>query len=306
MNILIFGGDGFIGTNIVNRLVQDENTNVSVYARNTFQKNENCKYYTGDLYLEENLEYILNDIDVIIYLITSITPASSMANKLLGYQKDIPMLIKVLDAALEKKIKRVVFISSGGTIYGENKIANSEDMKENPVSHYAILKLASEKILLMYNQLYGMENIILRVSNPYGGNFHNKEVGIINVFLNKILNNEELIIFGDGNIVRDFVNVSYVVDAVYKSLTFSIPDKCIPVFNIGSGKGISLNELLYIIKSIIRKKISIRYIEGRNFDVKNNVLCIEKAKHIMKYTPPVDSEADIKEFIELYLKKFGK
>lgn len=306
MNILLFGGDGFLGTNIVNRLVQDKNTNIFIYGRNNVQQNKNCKYYTGDLYSEEHLDDILNGIDVIIYLITSVTPASSMVNKFLGYQKDIPMLIKVLDTALKKKIKRVVFISSGGTIYGENVIANNEDMKENPMSHYAILKLASEKLLLMYNQLYGMENVILRVSNPYGGNFYNNEVGIINIFLNKILNNEELIIFGDGNIVRDFINISYVVDAVCKSLTFSIPDKCTPVFNIGSGKGTSLNELLDIIRSTIEKKINVKYIEERNFDVKNNVLCIEKAKCIMKYIPPVDSEEDIKAFIKLYLKNFNK
>ena len=300
--VLIIGGTGFIGKNII-RVLKEHNVITGCY--DLVDKNYGDYNYIGNVIYDNDLDSIISEYDKIVYLITSVSPKKSMENPTESYVNDIPLLLKVLDIAKENNIKRVVFASSGGTVYGDNGNNKSKESDFNePLNHYAICKLTSEKILEMYNKLYNMENISLRISNPFGyGQNPNSNVGAITVFANKILNNEEITLFGDGNIVRDYIDVSSVALAFYQALQcdFQTIDTT-PVFNIGSGNGLSLNEIINIISETLGLEPKINYQLARKFDVSYNVLDTTKAEKYLGYKHDDDEIENIKKYV-LTLKK---
>ena len=172
-------------------------------------------------------------------------------------------------------------------------------MQTNPINNYGIIKLTIEKILLMYNEIYNMENIILRVSNPYGVLQNpQKNIGIISVFLDRIMKDKEVIIYGDGNTVRDYVEIDDVCKAIESVISYKFKQDVCPIFNIGSGVGHSINDILKTIEKITEKHANVEYLPSRAIDVKSNVLDINKAKKILNYTCNTDIESGIRKFIE--------
>lgn len=295
--VLVIGGTGFIGSNII-KYLKEQGIYTGCYALT--QNGIGDENFIGNIIYDDNFENIVNEFDQIIYLITSVSPKRSMEQPFEPYANDIPLLIKTLDVARNANIKRVVFASSGGTVYGniENRKAKETDLN-NPINHYAICKLSSEKILEMYNNLYGMENISLRISNPYGmGQRVSSNVGAITVFANRIINNEEISIFGDGNVVRDYVDVEDVAKAFYLALTYNYnPNDNPQVYNIGSGNGLSLNDIIEIISDELNMVPRINYLPKRGFDVEYNVLDISKAEQVLGYQPYPDQKEKIKEYV---------
>jgi UDP-glucose 4-epimerase len=299
--ILVIGGTGFIGKNIVN-LLKEKNDYVSVYDINA----STCGYenYVGNIKDDENFDMIISKYDTVIYLITSVSPKKSMENPTLSYTNDIPLLIRTLDACLKNNIKRVIFSSSGGTIYGDNNGEKSRESDFNePINHYAICKLTCEKILEMYNKLYGMENVALRISNPYGEGQNPKSgVGAVTIFIDQIINGRDINLFGDGSIIRDFIYVREVAEAFYLATKWKYDSSITPIFNIGSGEGLSLNEVIDIISRALYASPRINYLPERPFDVKYNVLNIEKANKYLNFR----SDEDESEYIHKYAKTFLK
>lgn len=296
-NVLVVGGNGFIGKNIVESLL-NHNINVSVYDRTKFDTIENS--FEGNIFDDINYNNYFKNIDAVIYLVTTVSPKKSMDNPNEAYEKDVPLLIKTLECCKENKIKRLIFASSGGAIYGD--VGNNkarEDNSNQPLNNYGICKLTCEKILQMYNVLYGMENISLRISNPYGdGQNSNTGVGVITTFADFIKEGKDINIYGDGSVVRDFIHVKDVADAFYLSLLYTYNKDIIPVFNIGSGIGLSINDIIKIIEETFEKKANINYLEGRSFDVKYNVLDISKAKDHLKYIPNSNEPEKIKQYLK--------
>ena len=144
-----------------------------------------------------------------------------------------------------------------------------------------------------------MENIILRVSNPYGvWQNPQKNIGIISVFLDSIMKDKEVIIYGDGNTVRDYVEIDDVCKAIESVISYKFKQDVCPIFNIGSGVGHSINDILKTIEKITEKHANVEYLPSRAIDVKSNVLDINKAKKILNYTCNTDIESGIMKFIE--------
>lgn len=301
--ILILGGTGFIGKNIVQNLM-DHNQYVSVYDITKCEFG--CESYLGNIKDDNNFNDIVKYYDTIIYLITTVSPKKSMENPTAPYQNDVPLLIKTLDACLKNNVKRVIFASSGGTIYGENNGMKSKETDLNkPINHYAVCKLTCEKILEMYNKLYGMENISLRISNPYGeGQNANSGVGAITAFTDQIKNGKEITLFGDGSVVRDFVYVKDVAEAFYLASKWNFDNHVIPIFNIGSGQGFSLMQIIEMISSTLNIEPRINYLPERDFDVKYNVLDITKAKENLDFSPSTNEKEKIRSYVKkIYLSK---
>lgn len=209
------------------------------------------------------------------------------------------MVLRTLECCVNNNIKRVIFASSGGTVYGEgNGIFLDENTIEQPVNHYAICKLTAEKILQLYNKLYGMENIILRISNPYGiGQNPASGVGAITVFAKKIIENEKITIYGDGTNSRDFIHVDEVCEAFYKAYLWEFNNDITPVFNVGSGQAISLNQIVELISQVLEKTPIVEYIPSRGFDVKHNVLDMNKTQEYLGFFPDVDETQNIKQYV---------
>ncbi len=301
LKVLVIGGNGFLGKNIVSEL-KDNDCDVSVYDMKT-NPNCQCRQFEGDIINDAKFSQIIRGNDVLVYLVSAIMPAKSMQEPLSSYTVDIPLLIHTLESCRTENVRRIVYASSGGTIYGDNEIPNKEDAQLMPINNYAICKLTCEKILLMYNKIYGMDNIILRIVNPFGKwQKMVSGVGAITSFCMLMLQKKEINIFGDGNIVRDYVSVEDVARAFLLASSWNNEEAIIPVFNIGSGCGHSLNEIISILEKILGYQASVKYLQSRLFDVKCNVLDISKANKYLKYNVKQKIEDSIKEYV-YWLKK---
>lgn len=294
---LVIGGTGFIGTSIV-QVLKEHDQYVSVYDVNkSLNGNDN---YVGNIKDDISFDNIVSQYDNVIYLITTVSPKRSMDFPNEPYTNDVPLLIKTLDACLKSGIKRIVFASSGGTIYGDsNGIKSVETDINSPINHYAVCKLTCEKILEMYNKLYGMENVALRISNPYGEGQNPKSgVGVITTFAEQIKNGNQINLFGDGSVTRDFVYVKDVAEAFYLATNWDFIKEIAPIFNIGSGTGLSLKQIVEIVSEVLEVEPKINYLPEREFDVKYNVLDISKAQKYIDYKPVKNNEECIKQYVK--------
>ena len=274
---LLIGGAGFIGKKLTMHLLSG-GYDVTVLDRNcssfTAEELEQVRYAEGD-YFAQNYNYsILKEQDIVILLACSVTPKSSMETPLKCYEGDVSSMICLLQQMREYDVKQLVLISSGGTIYGNNGADSlKEEMQTYPLNHYGILKLTQEKILMMYNKLYNMENVAFRVANPYGeGQMVSSGVGAVTAFLSNILSDKEICIYGDGTIIRDYIHIDDVAEIIKRYLDMSVKENEMPVYNIGTGKGCSMNELIKIIEEITGKTAKVNYCGKREIDVQCNIL----------------------------------
>lgn len=297
--VLVLGGNGFIGRNVINVLKE------SGFQTGVYDVYVNCDVdqYEGDILNDPNFETVVSKYDSLIYLICNTSVGKSMTQPNDVYLKDIPMVIKTLESCLKLGKKRVVFASSGGTIYGKNKGTSSKESdRENPINNYAICKLACEKIFLSYNEIHEMENVILRISNPFGiGQNPANGVGAITFFLNQVLHNQSINVFGDGTISRDFIDIKSVSNAFELAIKWKFDRQVEPIFNIGSGKEINLNKVIELIESTLDIKADVVYLSEREFDVKVNVLDMSKSAEILGFVPNENQSDLIKDYI-LYVR----
>ena len=298
MKVLVIGGSGFIGRNVVDCFRRHDST-VAIY--DAVAPPAPIESFCGDVLTDVNLSETLAAFDTIIYLVSTVTPQRSMQDPQSAYVNDIPRLLRVLEGCVKHGVKRVILASSGGTIYGNSSVANNENQNTSPINHYGISKLACEKILQMHNLLYGMENVILRIANPYGpGQKVQSGVGAVTAFTNSISADEPIVIYGDGENVRDFVAIKYVAESFYDAAQWKYSQAISPIFNIGSGCGISLNRVIEIISTAMNKLPKIEYRPSRLFDVRCNYLDISKATNTLGYCAPADPEGDIAHYARRY------
>jgi UDP-glucose 4-epimerase len=294
--VLVIGGSGFIGSNIID-CFKERNVDVANYSRKS--NRNDVTTYEGNILNDDNFENIISNYDVIIYLITTVSPKKSMEEPNSAYVNDVPLLIKTLESCVKNGVKRVIFASSGGTIYGETYgVPANEDAPKFPINNYAICKLTCEYILEMYNKLHSMENISLRISNPYGnGQNPASGVGVITTFVDKICNGEEINLYGDGSNIRDFVDVRDVAEAFWLATNWKFDKNVTPIFNVGSGQGLSLNQIIRIIESTLNVTPIIKYFPERDFDVKTSILNVDKARNVLGYATSINEIDNIRNYI---------
>lgn len=299
--ILVIGGNGFIGQNVVTKLLKDGYT-VGVYDIRECGIPGVCSY-VGDVLNDKKYEEILQMYDRIVYLISAIMPQKSMDEPMSAYQIDIPLMLYTLELCKKNNIKRIIYSSSGGTIYGDYQTANTEDRLTNPINHYAICKLTCEKILCLYNQLYGMENVVLRIANPYGfGQRLESGVGAITNFAYRMLRKERIIIFGDGENIRDYIPIEEVANAVVKAIEWKFDRGETPIFNVGSGVGLSINKVIQIIAEEIGIDPQVEYRSERNFDVRCNYLDMTKTERVFGNISNGEHEENIRKYVRKIMK----
>lgn len=295
MNVLVLGGNGFIGSHLVDKLLK-EGHSVRVFDKNEehFRKPlQKVDYHLGEFGNRGLLLEALKDMDVVVHLISTTLPKTSNDDPVFDVQSNIVESLFLLEQCVKIGIKKIIFASSGGTIYGvPDAVPVAEENATNPICSYGICKLAIEKYLMLYKQLYNLNYTILRPSNPYGSRQNPFGIqGAIPVFLGKILRNETIQIWGTGNVVRDFIYIEDVVNAFHRSI---IHDSNIKIFNIGSGKGHSLNDLLSIIRNVTEIDVSINYTKSRTYDVSEIYLDISNAKKELHWEPHTSLEEGIK------------
>ncbi|CAN5319621.1 NAD-dependent epimerase/dehydratase family protein [soil metagenome] len=288
LRTLVLGGNGFIGSHLVDALVA-QGHQVKVFDRpNTISLGLNniqgVEVIEGDLTSEADIANALMGSEVCFHLISTVLPKSSNLDPVFDIETNLMGSVKLLNQAVKAGVKKIIFLSSGGTVYGPPlQLPIDEDHPTNPICSYGITKLAIEKYLGLYYQLYGLDYTILRLSNPFGERQRIHSVqGAVAVFLSKVIRKEKIEIWGDGSVIRDYIHISDVVNAMLASINYNAPNR---ILNIGSGYGMSLNELLDEIELVIGNKVVRSYTQRRPFDVPANVLAIGRAKEALQWEP---------------------
>ncbi len=283
--ILVIGGSGFLGHNLILRL-RRAGYPVTCFDRYQAPFLNECGagFIAGDIQEKSLIREALKDVDVVFHLACTILPQMSNSDPYYDVMSNVGGTLQMLDAAVENKVKKVIFLSSGGTVYGiPGSVPIREDHPTNPTCSYGISKLAIEKYLRLYNQLHGLNTCSVRLANPYGPFQRVKAMqGVIPVFCYSALMDEEIKIWGDGSVRRDFI---YVDDAVSALMQIMKKEELPPELNIGSGESVSINELLTLIHEITGKELKSVYTGKRDFDVPVNVLDISLAKSVLQWSP---------------------
>lgn len=291
MKSLILGGGGFLGKNLARHLMSDGSSFRIFERRNynttQFPENEKIEWMLGDFASEKDILPALENVDVVFLFASSTTPKTSQDDFGFDIASNLLATVKFLEIASKAGVRKIVFPSSGGTVYGipvETPIR--EIHPTNPICSYGINKLAIEKYLALFHRMKGLEYTVLRISNPYGPHQPvNTGQGVISTFMHKILANEEIEIWGDGSVIRDYVHVDDVTRAFVKAANTDSEQR---VFNIGSGFGNDLNEILSQIEVVLGRKANKRYLDGRLLDVPQNILDITMAKQHLNWEPRCD------------------
>lgn len=266
-NILILGGLGFLGKNL-NQVLSNSN---KVFIADCVDVEES-NYFRLRLSDTERLIRIIEDnkIDCVIHLVSSIIPSSNIEQYFNDVQEIYNPSIRLMEYCAEHKVKFVYF-SSGGAVYGNQKEIFNEHTKREPVSFYGLSKLNFENAIIFFHNTKGLEYLIIRPSNPYGygQNIYGKQ-GIIAVIVGKIFRNEKLQIWGDGSAVKDYIYIDDFIYYVKNMIDTEIAWN--QTFNIGSGVGTSLNDVLNAFRENNITLPEIEYIEENKSDVKRMVL----------------------------------
>jgi UDP-glucose 4-epimerase len=296
---LLLGGNGFIGSHLADTLlargwhVRILDRSMEVYRAPLLD----VAYFAGSFSDERRLDEALAGVDTVFHLVSTTLPKTSNDDPAFDVDSNVIGSIKVLHACVKHSIRKIVFLSSGGIVYGRPvSLPVPETHPTEPDCSYGIGKLSIEKYLALFHKLHGLEYAILRPSNPYGPRQNPLGAqGVIAVFLGRILSNRPIEIWGNGETVRDYLHVSDLVEGIYEAATRSTPSR---IFNLGMGLGHSLNDLCRVISETLGRPIDIRYAPSRLFDVPAIVLDISRAKQELGWTPKVRLQAGIKDTLE--------
>jgi len=299
MRVAIIGGAGFIGTAIA-KLLSEYCIELIIFDTKPRLNKSNIvrKIYKTQIFPYPKVEDLTNhfrDFDVLIHLACTTEPATSMKSIVFDANTNIIPSIEIFQAAMETGVKRIIFSSSGGTVYGNSiKFPVNEDDIKKPVSAYGVSKLAIEQYLDLFASTNLIKGINLRLANPYGCyQLEGTTIGIIAHYLNAIKGNLALEVWGDGSIVRDYIHIDSVSEA-FVAAVFS-PSLPSGSYNIGSGRGISINELIELLFSITGRKVPVKYKNCRSFDVQKVFLDNSRFKSQTSWQPEISLEKGILE-----------
>lgn len=308
MNILLTGGAGFIGSNVCDKylalghkvIVLDNLSNSSGEFLN-----KDSIFYKSDIY-SDDLEFIFkeNKIDIINHHASQINLQNSIIDPVKDSRINIEGSLKLLQLAVKYNVKKFIFASSGGAVYGkQNQFPADEEHVVKPLSPYGISKAAIESYLNFYNIYYNLDYVILRYANVFGERQSNScESGVISVFLKNIIDNNPSFINGDGNNTRDFIYVNDVAEANLKALDFKNSD----IFNISTATETDVNTLVKLLKKLTKTESAFIHREGISGEQKRSSLDNSKAAKILGWKPDFNIEDGLKLTYEWFSKYYNQ
>jgi len=286
---LVIGGSGFIGSHLVDELVERgwEVVVFDLRERRFDRLPERARFIKGDLSQAYLVREALAGVDVVFHLAWATIHEVSNQDPALDVEANLIPSLNLLEACRQAGIRRVVFISSGGTVYGPSKeLPIAENHPQNPVTAYGVNKLAFEKYLRVFRHLHGMDYAILRPSVPYGPRQTPlSRQGAVAVFLHRVGTGLPITIWGDGRVTRDYFYVSDLVEALVASAERHLGED--RIFNIGGGKEVSLNQLIKLVEETVGRKAVVQYEPPRPFDIARIVLDTRLAHQEFGWRPKV-------------------
>ncbi|MGC8576102.1 SDR family oxidoreductase [Caldisericum sp.] len=304
MKILVTGGAGFIGSNVVDAFVEN-GFEVAVLDNLSTGKKENlntkAKFYNADLRDRNALEKVFKEFkpEIVNHHAAQIDVRKSVEDPVFDAEINIVGSTNLFQLAVKYEVKRVVFASTGGALYGEPKVLPAnEDTPIEPLSPYGVAKYCVENYLNYFKRLYGIERVILRYANVYGPRQDPLgEAGVISIFTGRILEGKPVFIFGDGTQTRDFIYVEDVVNANLLAI-----DGNEGVYNIGTGVETSVNDIVKVFEEVLERKIQVEYLPPRKGEVYRIALDYTKAKQSLGFEPTYTLKEGIKKTIEWYIR----
>ncbi len=299
MRALVIGGNGFVGSHVVDELILHEHK-VVIYDRSLDRFRAALpmvEHVRGELGNRGELERtIAAGMDVVFHLVSSTLPKNSNDDPIFDVQMNLLESIALMELCVKHKVKKLVFISSGGTVYGiPRQLPIPEDHPTNPICSYGIVKLAIEKYLQLYYHLHGLPYCVLRLANPYGIRQDPRGTqGVVSVFLGKMMRGDEIQVWGDGAVVRDFIHVKDIANLCRMAAT----SQAVGVFNVGTGKGLSIQKLIEVISNQFGLRPRIVNKPARDFDAPAVVLDPTKAQSEFGWMPGIPLRDGLEEMYE--------
>jgi UDP-glucose 4-epimerase len=297
MKILVTGGAGFIGSNLVNLLLSKGHDVTVVDDLSTGKYNNiinvlrSIKFYLLDIRSKDvDKVFEIEKPDVVVHLAAQASVIASVEDPLLDLDVNLRGIVNLLNNCIKHKVNKFVFISTGGAIYGDaNQIPTNETYIPDVISPYALTKHTSENYLKVFKKMYGLEYSVLRLANVYGPRQVPKgECGVIPIYFEKCLSNEDAVLFAYSNMpkgtARDYVYVDDVCEAIERCLINGNGE----IFNIGTGVETYTKDVFDKIKALTSSSSEIILKDARPGDVRRGILDCRKAKDVLKWEPKID------------------
>ncbi len=307
VKILVTGGCGFIGSNLVNKLVADGysvsvlddlSTGQKAYIKESLGE-KNCHLTLGSITNLSLLEKLLVGIDVVFHEAAKPDVRASTDNLYTDFDTNVLGTLNVLQAMVKNKVPKIVFASSGGTVYGETEVIPTPESEPlAPISHYGASKAACEQYISSFSSLHNLEAISLRLGNIFGPP---SKRGVMYDFFWKLKKDPtSLEILGDGRQVKSYLYISDCVDAHIQSLKSTIAGHM--TFNIATSEGIAVNQVANaVVKSLGLTDVKYTYTGGERGwagDVKKAVVDISKAEEVLSWKPVTTTELGIQKYLK--------
>lgn len=302
--ILVVGGNGFIGRHVLRALKARQAEVTVIDVTGPDDEFAALEWVTGSL---TNLPLFASAVagcDQVIFLANSSLPGSANNDLSAEVEAHVQVSIKAAEISHSLGVRRFIFASSGGTVYGIDSDAPiPEDARTFPLNAYGVSKLAIEHYLRIITMLRGMETVSLRISNPYGeGQRALRNQGFIAAAMSAAMSGKPLPIWGDGTVERDFIHVSDVARGIVAACTAETPPGTV---NIGAGKATSLLAVLQQIEAALGRPVHVTFEPGRAIDVKRNVLDIERARQTLGWTPEISLQEGLSRTANWWKTKMG-
>jgi|TARA_B100002003_G_C14142481_1_gene549287 UDP-glucose 4-epimerase len=301
MKVLVTGGCGFIGSHVVDILIEKGNSVVVVDNLSTGKKeylNSSAKFYEIDITSDINSIFEEEKPDIVIHMAAQVMLRESLNNPMHDAKTNIMGTINVLEVCRKNNIKKIIYTSTGGARVGEPEyLPVDEKHPLNPCSPYGISKHSAEHYVWMYNKLYGLDYLMFCFGNVYGPRDDPITKRVTAIFTSKMLNNEIPKIFGDGDQTRDFIYVKDLAEFIVNSIDKSPEHK---LFHLANGKQISVNQIAGILKKEIGFDGKIEHVDAIKGEVRDIVLDISLAQKELGWSPKHSFEEGLKETVEWF------
>ena len=270
--VLVTGGNGFIGSHLVDALADSGKHEVLVLGTRPRPYDAlpaDVTFVQGDVRDANLLECLLADheIEAVYHAAWSSISETAIQNQTADIEANLVPLVRLLDACRDSQVRRILFLSTGGAVYGLPRTSPvTEDHPTHPISPYGITKLAAEKYVRMYRELHGLEYTILRPSVPYGPRQNpNRRQGAVTTFTHRALRGEPITIWGEGEALRDYFYVGDMIAPLINAM--EIPFAGDMTFNLAGSRSVTLLELVAVLEEVLNVRVRVEHRERRKFDV---------------------------------------
>ncbi|MCR5090732.1 MAG: NAD-dependent epimerase/dehydratase family protein [Oscillospiraceae bacterium] len=311
MNIILLGAAGFIGSNLTLALARDAENSITVVSRRRSSFDHiaamglpNVRFIESELTTGTDYDRLLAGQELVYHLISTTVPTTSNIEIARELDANVILSARLFESCARVGVRKVVFLSSGGTVYGKaGSCPLREDTPTDPITSYGIQKLAIEKLLYLYHHIDGFDYRIVRLANPYGPwQRPNGILGAVTTFTYRMLAHEPIPVYGDGSVVRDFL---YIDDAVRGILNIASGDAEEKLFNLGSGYGTSILQVLKTVRNVLGLEPEIRFEPAREVDVPVNYLDISRYEASYGRLNPLPLEEGIRKTADFLIRHYN-